>query len=204
MADDFQPRWPRYGLRGDPFFSNALDPDEGTMYPIDLFHGRGKERKALLAAIADGDHSATLIYAGGGHGKTTLANAVCFQLMRKNYLVLPEEVQYEPGDGLETFFGRLLHGILQALSDRGHKLPEVPANPQDIETQQLSNLVKARLLVRISRIRTGWGGGLQAGLAGANVAVQYDVLQPYFEPKASRALLQGVVKEAAALEPTMA
>ena len=40
------------------------------------------------------DHSAVLILGAGGHGKTTLANVACYDLQRRGYVVLSEEIQF--------------------------------------------------------------------------------------------------------------
>ena len=197
--DDLEPRWLRYGLSSDPFFSNPLDADTGTNYPIELFQGRKSERKRLGQAIVDSDHSATLIHAGGGHGKTTLANAVCFDLTRNGYAVLPEEIQFRPDAGFSGFLAQMLHAFLQALSDRGAKLPRIP-DDGNVDATDFPNLAKARLLVQMTRVQTGAGLDVSTVIGGGGSSNQFDFLQPRLDAGVGRQLVDGMVKEAKRLD----
>jgi DNA-binding transcriptional ArsR family regulator len=199
--DSLEPRWPRYGLRGDPFFSNPLDPDAETVRPIRLFRGRGSERRRLVQAALDGDHSATLLHAAGGHGKTTLANAAAYDLSMKGVIMLPEEIQFSPESGALGFLRELFHGILQALSDHGVPIPEVPDDPAELEHHRHRGLAEARRLVQIIRVRSGFGGGGGAFGVSAQGAIQYDFLRPAYEPTASKGLLQRVLEDIRDLRP---
>lgn len=197
LDEYLEPRWTRYGLRGDPYWSNALDPEAETTRPITLFRGRQEERRRLVQSVLDGEHSATLLHAAGGHGKTTLANAAAYGLGERDHLVLPEEIQYTGDGGTTAFFGEILRGILQALSDRGITLP----GPNEATTNPLA---EARHLVHLMRARTGWSGGAEAFGTGAQAGVQYEFLRPVFEPTASKRLLDAMLKAIGALDLELA
>lgn len=199
LDEELEPRWPRYGLKADPFFSNPLDPDHQTNRPITLFRGRRKERRRLVQSVMDGDHSATLIHAAGGHGKTTLANAAAYDLSEREYLVLPEEIQFSSETGSMGFFREMLHGILQGLSDHGVDLPPIPSDPSIVESQDFPGLVKARTLVQLVRVRSEFGAGGQVLGTGGKGSVGYQFLRPAFEPTASRHLMQEVLHDIGAL-----
>jgi hypothetical protein len=199
IEDHVQPRWPRYGLKGDPFFSNPLDPDDDTNRPITLFKGRTEERRRLDQVIVDGGHSATLIYAAGGYGKTTLANAVSYDLEQEGYLVLPGEIVFREEAGVDGFFCELLHGILQAVSDEGYELPSVPGDPREIQDADAAGLRKARMAVQLTRVRSEVGAGASVAGTGAQGSVSYGFLRPAFQRGASRALLRDVMADARAL-----
>lgn len=198
-AEDLEPRWPRYGLKADPFFSNPLDPDRQSNRPITLFRGRTEERRRLVTSVIDGDHSATLIHAAGGHGKTTLANAAAYDLAQRGFLIVPEEIQYSAETGSVGLVQEILHGLLQGLSDHGVPLPSIPADPSALDDHEFAGLAKARTLVQLTRVRSGFGGG--GGMLGAGIqgSVSYQVLRPAFEPTASRRLMQEVLRDIAAL-----
>lgn len=198
MASDTQraaPRWSRYGLKGDPYFVDALEPDEDALYPITLFVGRNEELQQIEPLVRDNDRSATLVHAEGGHGKTTLANRVAHDVDREAILVTPEEIQLASTDMSFRFFRDVLSGILSALTDAGHELPEPPADPRDDSESEYPALLEARRLVQVIRRRSGRSGGGQVAGTGAQGGVDHAFLEPAYEPGTSRHLLTEVARE---------
>lgn len=196
VADGPNTRWTRYGLRGNPFFTNALDPDENALYPIRLFVGRESEVQALEQLASSNDRSATLLYAVGGYGKTTLACRIAHDLKQTDFLVLPEELQLAKHEPSLRFFRDVLSGILQALDDDGHKVPDPPHDAAKAK----SDLERAKLLVQTTRHWAGGGSGGGAFGFQAEGNVQLTFLTPAFEPGASKRLLEGVAREVASLD----
>lgn len=198
MSSDTQkgaPRWSRYGLKGDPYFVDALEPDEDALYPITLFVGRDEERGKIEPLIRDNDRSATLVHAEGGHGKTTLANRVAHDVEDEAVLVTPEEVQLASDNMSFRFFRDVLSGILSALTDAGHELPEPPADPKDDPDSDYPALLEARRLVQVVRRRSGYSAGGQVAGVGGQSGVDHAYMEPTYEPGTSRQLLTDVARE---------
>lgn len=193
------PRWSRYGLKGDPYFVDALEPDEDALYPITLFVGRDTELEKIEPLIRDNDRSATLVHAEGGHGKTTLANRVAHDVNEEGILVTPEEVQLASEDMSFRFFRDVLSGILSALTDAGHELPEPPADPREDSESEYPALLEARQLVQVIRRRSGLSGGGQVAGVGGQGGIDHSYLQPTYEPGTSRRLLTDVAREVAVI-----
>lgn len=195
-----RPRWPRYGLRADPFFSNPLDPEnpEVSVRPITLFRGRAPERRRLVQSAQDGDHSATLIHAAGGYGKTTLANAAAYDLAQSGFLIVPEEIQFVPERGALGVFYGVLHGVLQGLSDVD-LLPKDLGKGKAID-KDYPALSQARQLVDTIRVRSGWSLGAGVATISGQISQQYKYLKPAFEPVASRRLLEQLSVEVRSLD----
>lgn len=193
------PRWSRYGLRGDPYFVDALEPDEDALYPITLFRGRDEELDIIESLIRDNDRSATLVYSQGGHGKTTLANRIAYDVMDQGVLVTPEEIQLSAEDPSFRFFRDILSGILAGVTDAGHDIPDPPPDPQDDRDIDHPALLQARSLVRTIRRRSGIQGGGQVAGVGAEGGIDHAFLQPAYEPGSSRDLLTRVAREVAGL-----
>lgn len=189
------PRWSRYKLRGDPYFVDALEPDEDALYPITLFRGRDEELSTLKRLVRDNDRSATLVHARGGHGKTTLANRVAHDVADHGVLVTPEEIQLSAEAASFRFFRDVLSGILSALADAGHALPQPPPDPTGDKETGFPALLEARTLVRTIRRRAGRHGGGQALGVGGQGGVEHAFLQPTYEPGSSRTLLTNVARE---------
>lgn len=197
--DATTPRWTRYKLQGDPYFVDALEPDEDALYPITLFRGRDEELDTIESLIRDNDRSATLVHAQGGYGKTTLANRVAHDVAEASVLVPPEEIQLSAEDASFLFFRDLLSGILAAVVDAGHSLPGPPADPQDDPDTEFPALLEARILVRTVRRRSGLKGGGQVLGTGVQAGIENAYLKPSYEPGASRHLLSRVAREVAGL-----
>lgn len=191
------PRWSRYKLRGDPYFVDALEPDEDALYPITLFRGRDEELATIEDLVWDNDRSATLVHARGGHGKTTLANRIAHDVAAQGILVTPEEIQLSAEAASFRFFRDILSGILSATADAGHAIPEPPADPGDDKEMEFPALLEARTLVRTIRRRSGFQGGGQVAGTGGQRGVEHTFLQPAYEPASSRNLLTRVVREVA-------
>lgn len=189
------PRWSRYNLRGDPYFVDALEPDEDALYPITLFRGRGEELTTIKELVRDNDRSATLVHAQGGHGKTTLANRIAHDMGDQGILVTPEEIQLSAQAASFRFFRDVLSGILSAIADKGHAIPDAPPDPQEDTDVALPALLEARVLVRTIRRRSGFQSGAKVMGTGAQGGVEHTFLEPSYEPGASRTLLTRVARE---------
>lgn len=190
-----RPRWSRYNLRGDPYFVDALEPDEDALYPITLFRGRDEELATIKELIRDNDRSATLIHAQGGHGKTTLANRIAHDVSDQGILVTPEEIQLSAQATSFRFFRDVLSGILSAVADTGHAIPDAPPDPQEDKDVEFPALLEARSLVRTIRRRSGLHGGAEVMGTGGQGGVEHAFLQSTYEPGASRNLLTRVARE---------
>ncbi len=201
MVEKAPTRWSRYGLRGDPFFTDALEPDEHALYPITLFVGREQELDQMTRLTQDNDRSATIVYAGGGYGKTTLANRLAYDLKKMGFLVPPEEIQLSGEDSMMRFFRDLLSGILQALSDDGIPLPKAPKDPRDDDAVKYPGILAAAKLVRtIGRLTAAHAGIHATTLGGLSGGIQHTLMQPVFEPGPSRHLLRMLARDIGALE----
>ncbi len=118
------PIWPRYGLRGNPFFHQPLVSVNGADYGIHLFRGERRRRDAreLVQAILNSDNSIHLIEGRNGIGKTTLANQAKFQLdQRDDCAVHPDVLQIDlhAPRPLEQLAADLLHAAVSALAYHG-------------------------------------------------------------------------------------
>ncbi len=88
MADNFNV-WNMYGLKGNPFTTDALSV-YGDDFPIeDTFIGREKEVNDLIRIVHSNKTSRMLIYGDIGIGKTTYANFVKYRLTEKDGYFTP-------------------------------------------------------------------------------------------------------------------
>lgn len=93
---NFDSPWIKYWLRGNPFFTEALEitqfDDENEKKMSSLFVGRERERIQLTNLIRIGGGTRFLVIGNSGVGKTTLVNYVRGEAKKENYLTPIKEI----------------------------------------------------------------------------------------------------------------
>lgn len=191
--------WEIFRLRGDPFFTAPLGPKESSPYPISLFRGRDNERNQLKKAIGSSGRSATLLFAAGGFGKSTLSNRLVADLAGSDLLIVPDEIQLTREAPAAQFFREVVAGILRALVLDGETLPTAPSEPEKDAKAKLPALLEARQLVQLTRRLSGVDGGATIGPVGGQAGVQHEFFSPKYEPGTSKRLLDDVSVEVRSL-----
>lgn len=107
--------WTAYGLRGDPFFREPLEPTTGLdePRPATLLVGRGPELEHIQTLIESSSSSRTIIQGEAGVGKTSFVSALKARLQSERILTHREPVRVQPDMTARTFVAEVLKVILQ-------------------------------------------------------------------------------------------
>jgi len=94
---NLEPIFPKYGLRKNPYFREALKI-EGGIIPIESLVGRNKEKEQLSQLIQKGGGQCCLVVGEAGVGKTSLVNFIRAEAKQKfSYFTPFSEIGIEEG-----------------------------------------------------------------------------------------------------------
>jgi hypothetical protein len=107
--------WTPYGLRGDPYFREALEPSKGNeaLRPASLLVGRVSEIRQLRAIIENSATSRSVIQGEAGVGKTSFVNALKTHLQSAYVLTHADPIRVQRGMSAGSFIAEVLKVLLQ-------------------------------------------------------------------------------------------
>lgn len=107
--------WTPFGLRDDPFFQAALDPEAHarTSHPISLFVGRTRELQLVGSQVIGASSSRAIITGDPGVGKTSLMNRIKATLAAQGVLTHAAPVRVVRGMTPRQFEAEVLRVLLQ-------------------------------------------------------------------------------------------
>lgn len=107
--------WTPYGLKGDPFFREPLDPTDGPNEPrpASLLVGRVAELERVQALVESSAASRTIVKGEAGVGKTSFVSALKARLQSDQILTHLEPVRVQPDMTARAFVAEVLKVILQ-------------------------------------------------------------------------------------------
>ena len=107
--------WTPYGLRGDPFFRQALEPTvgPGEARPASLLVGRTREMQQIRTLIQSSNNSRTVIQGDAGVGKTSFVSALKTQIRSESVLMHADPIRIQPTMTAPRFIAEVLKVVLQ-------------------------------------------------------------------------------------------
>ena len=115
--------WNPFNLRSTPFFQDTLNSGSDARYPIELFVGRDKESRHLLAEIGSAPDSRQVVVGAPGVGKTTLVQYVKHQVAGSGIYSYSSPVSLKSLDSADELLLRILSYVYDTLySSGGSKL----------------------------------------------------------------------------------
>ncbi|MCC6243291.1 MAG: ATP-binding protein, partial [Gemmatimonadaceae bacterium] len=107
--------WTPYGLRGDPYFRQALDPttNRDEARPASLLVGRSAEMAQVKTLIESSENSRSVIQGEAGVGKTSFVSALKTQLQSAHVLTHAEPIRVQPTMTASGFIAEVLKVVLQ-------------------------------------------------------------------------------------------
>jgi len=115
MGDfNFEPIFPKYGLKKDPYFREALKIDGGVV-PIDTLVGRNKEKEEISIIIQKGGGQRAIVVGEPGVGKTSLVNYMRSKSINSSYFTPIVEIGLERGWGVSEVIVNTLQAIYQEI-----------------------------------------------------------------------------------------
>lgn len=161
--------WTPYGLRGDPFFREALDPttDPDDARPASLLVGRESEMAQIKTLIESSDSSRTVIQGEAGVGKTSFASALKTQIQSVRVLSHADPIRVQPAMTASSFIAEVLKVVLQMRATERLQAGTV-ANVRQRVAAGLRDK-EGEFWTRLSRIIMGEdnaGIGVSAGVVG--------------------------------------
>ena len=107
--------WTAFGLRGDPFFRQALDPTTGPAEarPATLLVGRDAEMQRIKNLIQSSSDSRTVIQGEAGIGKTSFVSALKTQIQSDLVLTHADPIRIQPAMTTTNFIAEVLKVVLQ-------------------------------------------------------------------------------------------
>ena len=121
--DNFEPIFPKFGLKSDPYFVDALTI-EGSPVSFESFIGRERESKELHRIIASGGGHRCMIIGEAGVGKTTLVNYVKSQAKKQGYFSPNDEIRFEDNWKLNHVIINTLQSLYLEMKSKDLKLDE--------------------------------------------------------------------------------
>ena len=88
---NFEPIFPKYGLKSNPYFIEALLVEGGTI-PIETLVGREKEKQELHRLISLGGGQRIMVVGEAGVGKTSLVNYIRAKAKKASYFSPNNEI----------------------------------------------------------------------------------------------------------------
>src|SRR3989344_1257518 len=88
---NFEPIFPKYGLKSNPYFIEALLVEGGTI-PIETLVGREKEKQELNRLISLGGGQRIMVVGEAGVGKTSLVNYIRAKAKKASYFSPNNEI----------------------------------------------------------------------------------------------------------------
>lgn len=107
--------WTPYGLRGDPYFREALEPTTGPdeARPASLLVGRETEMAQITTLIASSQSSRTVIQGEAGVGKTSFVSALKTHVQSPGVLTHTDPIRVQPTMTASGFIAEVLKVLLQ-------------------------------------------------------------------------------------------
>ena len=107
--------WTPYGLRGDPYFRQALEPttDHDEARPASLLVGRSAELAHIKVLIESSENSRTVIQGEAGVGKTSFVSALKTQVQSALILTHADPIRVQPTMNASSFIAEVLKVLLQ-------------------------------------------------------------------------------------------
>lgn len=161
--------WTAYGLRGDPFFLQPLEPALGAdaARPASLLVGRDDEIARIITLVESSDNSRTVIQGDAGVGKTSFVSAIKMQLPSRRILTHADPIRIQPTMTPASFIAEVLKVMLQMRATERLQAGTV-ANVRQRVAAGLRDQ-EAEFWTRVSRIIIGednTGLGITAGVVG--------------------------------------
>lgn len=161
--------WTPYGLRGDPFFRQALEPttDPDEARPASLLVGRAAEMAQIKTLIESSDSSRTVIQGEAGVGKTSFVSALKTQIQSARVLTHADPIRVQPTMTASSFIAEVLKVVLQMRATERLQAGTV-ANVRQRVAAGLRD-TEGEFWTRLSRVILGednTGIGVTAGVVG--------------------------------------
>jgi Cdc6-like AAA superfamily ATPase len=159
-------RWLRFGLATNPYFPEALSPDEAGPRPISLFRGREEQVKNLADTVASEESSLILVEGASGTGKSTLLHYVKHVLRgpedQPRYFAPSAEIGVQSDSTAQNVLVQVIDSIVRHASDLA---------PQTDWQREFPAIHKTRSMVEaIQTLGTSWTlGGTLPGGPGASL-----------------------------------
>lgn len=119
MTDyNFEPIYPKYGLRSDPYFIEALMIEGGTV-PIETLVGREREKDELHRLISLGGGHRCMVVGEAGVGKTSLVNHIRARAKKASYFSPNDEIGVKNGWKVNDFIINTLQSIYTEIKNKG-------------------------------------------------------------------------------------
>lgn len=114
---NFDPIYPKYGLRSNPYFIEALMIEGGTV-PIETLVGREREKEELHRIVSLGGGHRCMVVGEAGVGKTSLVNYIRAQAKKASYFSPNDEIGIKDGWKVNDFIINTLQSIYTEIKNR--------------------------------------------------------------------------------------
>ncbi|MEK6983346.1 MAG: AAA family ATPase [Nanoarchaeota archaeon] len=139
--DSFDPIFPKYGLKSDPYFIEPLLIEGGTV-TFESFIGRDKESKELHKIISMDGGRRCMVIGEAGVGKTTLVNYVRSQAKKSSYFSPNDEIRIEDYWKVNDVIINTLQSLYMEIKNKGLKLDDPKLMDVIEDLFQLSTIIK--------------------------------------------------------------
>lgn len=120
---DFEPVYPKYGLKSNPYFVEALLVEGGTI-PIETLVGREKEKQELHRLVSLGGGQRIMVIGEAGVGKTSLVNYIRAKAKKASYFSPNNEIGIMDGWKVNDVIINTLQAMYLELKNQGIKIAD--------------------------------------------------------------------------------
>jgi DNA-binding MarR family transcriptional regulator len=177
--------WNPLGIKSSPFFQEALDISETSLWPISLFVGRTAESEEALSRIIGGRSSRIVVAGLPGSGKTTFIQYVKSSLDGQGYAVSSGFCRVPHRLSVTDLGVELLRSVVTSMHNA--LLPKL--------LKKIDGFEEARTLVS-QRRRLAWQASATVLGTGGGVGVNPQPQVPAFSPNQFQDALARLVASA--------